>query len=698
LGDDWHETGDLTRSEPTMSNNRSSAAIERLLAPVPPPFAVLRRPHADASAGAEVVEILFGELITVELLADLPEPARPDLPVLAVVPYRQIRERGFDAVDDGVPLIALRTRERLTMPVADLLAHLPDGPQTFTDTGYDVPDDEYEQIVRAVLDQEIAEGAGSNFVIHRCLTGRLDEPPALAALGAFKRLLTNEHHTYWTFVVHTPERTFVGASPERHVSVDAGIARMNPISGTLRYPAGGWGSTDEHRQAVLAFLADAKERDELAMVVDEELKMMAVVGDRGGRVRGPYLKEMAHLAHTEYLIEGRTSLDVRQVLTATMFAPTVTGSPIRNACRVINRHERRGRRYYAGVLALIGQDAAGRQSLDAPILIRTAEISADGYVRVAAGATLVRGSQPASELAETRAKAAAIIASLRPPNPPVIMQTSALSPPAAPEFGSLPGPLGEALGNHQGVARDPQVLRVLADRNLTLARFWLQDQAGEQTVGRTAAPASKAAVTVIDAEDDFTGMLAHQLSSLGYTVEVRPWDTLGPAETTVLTGPDLVVLGPGPGDPRDLAEPRMRLLHTVALARLAAGVPILGICLGHQLLSQVLGLRVERLALPDQGRQTGVDLFGSARRVGFYNSYAAYTPAAPTPGLRFSLEPATPNTEGRRVHALRAATATGLQFHPESVLTTEGLQILDAELTRLLTAEKATPDAVLHSH
>jgi phenazine biosynthesis protein phzE len=45
--------------------------------------------------------------------------------------------------------------------------------------------------------------------------------------------------------------------------------------------------------------------------------MMAVVGDRGGRVTGPYLKEMAHLAHTEYVLAGRTSLDVRDVLAAT---------------------------------------------------------------------------------------------------------------------------------------------------------------------------------------------------------------------------------------------------------------------------------------------------------------------------------------------------------------------------------------------
>jgi phenazine biosynthesis protein phzE len=142
------------------------------------------------------------------------------------------------------------------------------------------------------------------------------------------------------------------------------------------------------------------------MVLDEELKMMATVAEHGGQVVGPYLKEMAHLAHTEYLLAGRGSRDVRDVLRETMFAPTVTGSPMENACRVIARHEGRGRRYYAGVLALLGRDAADRQTLDAPILIRTAEISPAGELRVPVGATLVRHSTAEGEVAETHAKAA----------------------------------------------------------------------------------------------------------------------------------------------------------------------------------------------------------------------------------------------------------------------------------------------------
>src|SRR5205823_3502065 len=98
------------------------------------------------------------------------------------------------------------------------------------------------------------------------------------------------------------DRTFVGASPERHVRVAGGRARMNPISGTYRYPP-----TGARLDGVLDFLADQKEIDELYMVVDEELKMLGAVCDAGARVYGPYLREMASLAHTEYVLEGATS-------------------------------------------------------------------------------------------------------------------------------------------------------------------------------------------------------------------------------------------------------------------------------------------------------------------------------------------------------------------------------------------------------
>src|SRR3954447_21817890 len=371
------------------SGPASAAAIspER---PAMQPFAYLHR------NGADQVEVLTGELVTVPTLADI--PLEPGGRTLAVVPYRQITERGFDCVDDDAPLECLRVTGYRTRP-RDAFA---DGHFSVSGGTFDLSDDEYADIVGAVLRDEIGRGEGANFVIQRAFTATVDGDPVAAAQAAFARLLAGEQGAYWTFLVHTGTRTLVGATPERHVSVDDGLVMMNPISGTLRN-----GDRD-----LLEFLADEKEIEELWMVLDEELKMMAMVAEHGGQVVGPYLKRMAHLTHTEYLLAGRGTKDVRDVLRETMFAPTVTGSPIENACRVIARHERRGRGYYAGVLALLGHDEQGRQTLDAPILIRTAEIGNDGTLRVPVGATLVRHSTAAGEVAETHTKAAGILAAL----------------------------------------------------------------------------------------------------------------------------------------------------------------------------------------------------------------------------------------------------------------------------------------------
>src|SRR3954469_13985409 len=453
------------------------------------PFALL---HRD---GADHVEVLTGDVITVATLAEIPI----DNETLALIPYRQIAERGFECVDDGTPLECLLITERAGEP----LTSFPPGELTVSNGKFDLTDDEYGQIVNDVLRDEIGHGEGANFVIHRVFEADVEGDPVEAARAAFGRLLTAEQGTYWTFLVHTGTRTLVGATPERHVSVADGVTMMNPISGTFRNGSG----------SLLDFLRDPKEVEELYMVLDEELKMMAKIAEHGGQVAGPYLKQMAHLTHTEYLLAGRGSRDVREVLRETMFAPTVTGSPIENACRVIARHERRGRGYYAGVLALLGHDAAGRQTLDAPILIRTAEISPDGTLRVPVGATLVRHSTAAGEVAASTTKAAGILAALG--------ATGHAAPPVRPE------------------AETPEIRAALAARNDHLARFWLDSrEPGALTVpglaGRTA--------LIVDGEDTFTAMLAHQLKALGLRVTVVGWRS-AVARTPI--EPDLVVVGPG---------------------------------------------------------------------------------------------------------------------------------------------------------
>lgn len=627
----------------------------------PGPFALVRR------EGAAHLDLFTGTVRTAQRLADLPLPqGAPGPRTLALVPYRQITERGFECVDDGTPLEYLEIAGHARIALADALAALPQAPVVATGAAFDVADEEYADTVQRVLAEEIGRGEGANFVIHRTLTAAVQGSPLRAGLAALRRLLLGERGAYWTFLVHTGSRILVGASPERHVSVDDGLVMMNPISGTFRHT----GAAPD-RDALLRFLRDRKEVEELYMVLDEELKMMATVAEHGGRVVGPYLKEMAHLAHTEYLLAGRGSKDVREVLRETMFAPTVTGSPMENACRVIARHERTGRRYYSGVLALLGRDAEGGQTLDAPILIRTAEISPAGELRVPVGATLVRHSTAAGEVAETHAKAAGVLAAL------------GLGPQAP-----TVDPAGAARGDRLGAARstppgeprrtladDPEVRAVLAARNTPLARFWLD----QREPGATTLPglAGRRAL-IVDGEDTFTGMLAHQLGALGLAVDVRPWQRPAPLDAY-----DLVVVGPGPGDPRAVTEPKMAALRALLTDRLAAGLPTLAVCLGHQLLAGLLGLPLHRRDTPYQGLQRDVAVFGTLRRVGFYSTFTALADRDRI-GTGYGPVELSRDPADQAVHAVRGPSFAGVQFHPESVLSRDGLAVLADLLGHLL--------------
>jgi phenazine biosynthesis protein phzE len=605
--------------------------------------------------GADTVTLLGGARVDHDDLGGVPleqgpPPTGRRYDRLLCVPYAQIRERGFEAHDDGTPLTSIDIDLEASMPTAELLTLLPDDPvETVGPQGFDIGDEDYARIVGRIIADEIGNGEGANLVIGRTYTATVAEWDIGKALTVFRRLLERERGAYWTYVVFTGDRYLIGASPERHISVHGGEVRMNPISGTFR--VGGIDDASQRKDELLRFLDDEKEIYELFMVVDEELKMMCDICSEGGQILGPYLKAMTHLMHTEYILAGRTTKDVRDVLRSSMYAATVTGSPVENACRLIRRYESGGRGYYGAVMALLGRDASGAATADAPILLRTADVSVSGDLRVTAGATLVRDSDPEYEVAETHAKAGGILTA----------------------FGLVAAPVAPS-GAVAELALDEDVLISLHRRNERLSRFWFTDQSETAPVDALAGKH----VVVLDGEDDFVNMLQHVLRVLGMTSETVHHSDYAPG---AFDAADVVVVGPGPGDPRDVEDAKIKSVRAAVDELLRIGKPFLAVCLGHQVLCGLLGIPLVYKDIVFQGTQTRVAVMGREENVGFYNTFVARVDAATPlpPGVSVDSDPLTGD-----VHHLRGPHYRGVQFHAESILTEHGADLVRELMVGLL--------------
>jgi anthranilate synthase/aminodeoxychorismate synthase-like glutamine amidotransferase len=178
-------------------------------------------------------------------------------------------------------------------------------------------------------------------------------------------------------------------------------------------------------------------------------------------------------------------------------------------------------------------------------------------------------------------------------------------------------------------------------------------------------------VLVIDNYDSFTYNLVQYLGELGTDVEVVRNDRAVVSDLLV-RGYDRVIVSPGPCTPDQAG------ISLEAVARFpAAGVPTLGVCLGHQALVQACGGRVIRHQ-PVHGKTTEIEHDGRTifrgladpLRVGRYHSLVA------DPALPPVLERSAVGGEVVMAVRHRELPAEGVQFHPESVLTDQGRDLL----------------------
>jgi len=422
-----------------------------------------------------------------------------------------------------------------------------------------------------------------------------------------KRLKAINPSPYSFFINLGNQEYLVGASPEMFVRVSGRRIETCPISGTIKRGDDPIADSEQ----ILKLLNSKKDESELTMCSDVDRNDKSRVCEPGSvKVIGRRQIEMySRLIHTVDHIEGRLrdGMDAFDGFLSHAWAVTVTGAPKLWAMRFVEAHEKSPRAWYGGAVGMVGFNG----DMNTGLTLRTVRIK-DGIAEVRAGATLLNDSVPEDEEAETELKASAMISAIRD------ARLAASAPKAKRDV--------ESVG--QGVK-----------------------------------------ILLVDHEDSFVHTLANYFRQTGATVStVR---TPIPEEVFDRFNPDLVVLSPGPGNPKDFD-----CKATIKKAR-ARNLPIFGVCLGLQALAEAYGGELRHLAVPMHGKpsriqilEAGVVFAGLAREitVGRYHSIFADPSTLPR---EFMI---TAESEDGTIMGIEHTTepVAAVQFHPESIMTLGG--------------------------
>ena len=313
------------------------------------------------------------------------------------------------------------------------------------------------------------------------------EPCATPPSVLYQRLRERNPAPYGALMNLGEQEYLVAASPEMYVRVEGRRIETCPISGTIARGANAIGDARQIR----ALLNSEKEESELTMCTDVdrndksrvcEAESVQVIGRR-------QIEMYSRLIHTVDHVEGRLreGYDALDGFLAHTWAVTVTGAPKQHAIQFIEDHERSPRRWYGGAIGFLGFDG----NMNTGLTLRTVRLK-DGVAEVRAGATLLFGSDPDGEEAETRLKASALLDAIR-------------------------------RGDH---APGPRRIETGADR-----------------------PGAGRRVMMVDHDDSFVHTLAGYFRRTGATVVT--YRAGFPRGRIAEECPDLVLLSPGPGRPED---------------------------------------------------------------------------------------------------------------------------------------------------
>ncbi len=453
--------------------------------------------------------------------------------------------------------------------------------------------------------------------------------------AAFYERLRRRNPAPYEFFLNLGDGEYlVGASPEMYVRVTAVEGQHRrvetcPIAGTV--PRGATPLDDAEN--IRTLLTSLKEESELTMCTDVDRNDKSRVCVPGSvKVIGRRQIELySRVIHTVDHVEGRLrpEFDALDAFLTHMWAVTVTGAPKTWAMQFIEDHETSPRRWYGGAVGVIGFNG----NMNTGLTLRTAHIR-DGLACVRTGATLLFDSEPAAEEAETRLKARALLEVL-----------------------------GEASAAGAGKDNKPDRKR---DARASSPGHSVRPGTGER-------PGTGVRVLLVDHQDSFVHTLGGYFAEQGARVTTLRYG-FDPALLDEFA-PHLVVLSPGPGRPSDFGC--SELLGELDARRL----PAFGVCLGLQAMVEHAGGRLSLLSSPSHGKPGAVRVLGGELLAGLPDLFTAARyhslhATADQVGTGFTVTALTsdPVAGAEVVMAIEdpAGLRWGVQFHPESILTSAG--------------------------
>jgi len=273
---------------------------------------------------------------------------------------------------------------------------------------FDIQEEEAAKFLGSVRQalEYIAAGDVYQANLSRQWQGRAAGP--VDPVSIYKRLRTTNPSPF-AAILRDGDFALMSSSPERLLSIRDNRVSTRPIAGTR--PRGA--SAAEDAALIKSLIENEKERAEHVMLIDLERNDLGRVC-AGGTVRVDEYMCVETFAHVHHIVsnvsgELRDGVSPMQAIRALFPGGTITGCPKVRCMEIIAELEATGRGAYTGSIGYLNRDG----SCDLNILIRTISAQGDAF-RFRAGAGIVADSNPAQELAETRAKAKGLLRALEP--------------------------------------------------------------------------------------------------------------------------------------------------------------------------------------------------------------------------------------------------------------------------------------------